>query len=187
MSDPAEDGRFHAAYERSVDDVRRFVRRRVDAAEVEDVVAETFLVVWRRVEALPRGDDAARAWIFGVARNVLLSQQRGERRQQAVAVRIADAQPRVTLDQTDGVVDHILLVQSWRRLPETHQETLALLLWDGLTPAQAAAVLGIRSVTFRLRLSRARKALRAQLDPAVAPVRPLPDRKSELNEQEVMP
>lgn len=102
-------------------------------------------------------------------------------------MRIADAQPRVTLDQTDAVVDHIQLVQAWRRLPEAHQETLALLRWDGLTPAQAAAVLGIRSVTFRLRLSRARKALRAQLDPAVAPVRPLPDRKSELNEQEVMP
>lgn len=73
MSDPAADGRFHAAYERSVDDVRRFVRRRVDASDVEDVVAETFLVVWRRVGALPRGDDAPRAWIFGVARNVLLT------------------------------------------------------------------------------------------------------------------
>lgn len=55
------------------------------------------------------------------------------------------------------------LGRAWRLLSEPHQEALALAVWDGLTAAEAAAVLGISPVAYRLRLSRARKVLRAHL------------------------
>ena len=55
------------------------------------------------------------------------------------------------------------LGRAWRLLSERHQEALALTVWDGLTALEAATVLGISPVAYRLRLSRARSVLRAHL------------------------
>ena len=60
--------------------VRGYVRRRSSSAAVEDVVAETFLVAWRRLDAI--GEDPL-PWLLGVARRVLANQQRAERRRGA--------------------------------------------------------------------------------------------------------
>jgi RNA polymerase sigma-70 factor, ECF subfamily len=71
------------------------------------------------------------------------------------------------------VAQQIDLAAAWNLLSEVHQEALALAVLDELTAPQAAVVLGISPVAFRLRLSRARRALRAHLDhrpqPALAP------------------
>lgn len=56
------------------------------------------------------------------------------------------------------------LAAAWQRLQPVHQESISLTAWDGLTGAEAAAVLGISPVAYRIRLTRARKALRALLD-----------------------
>ncbi|PZR52144.1 hypothetical protein DNL40_13095 [Xylanimonas oleitrophica] len=55
------------------------VRRVTDPADAADVVVETFLVAWHRLDDLPVGADA-RPWLFGVARRVLSNFHRGERR-----------------------------------------------------------------------------------------------------------
>ena len=55
------------------------------------------------------------------------------------------------------------LGRAWRLLSERHQEALALTVWDGLTAVEAATVLGISPVAYRLRLSRARTVLRAHI------------------------
>lgn len=55
------------------------VRRVADPADAADVVAETFLVAWRRLDDVPAG-EAARPWLYGVARRVLANHYRGERR-----------------------------------------------------------------------------------------------------------
>lgn len=60
-------------------------------------------------------------------------------------------------------VERCVHAAAWRQLPTTHQEALALTAWDGLTAPQAAAVLGITPTAYRLRLSRARRALRTGL------------------------
>lgn len=167
--------RFRTLYEANYADVLRFVTRRVHPSHAEDVVAETFLVAWRRMDTIP--SDGSRPWLFGVARNVIQNTLRGERRREALAVRIADAGPLVSVApaslDADLVARRVDLVAAWRRLPATHQEALALGLWDGLSAAQAARVLGITPVAFRLRLSRARRAIRRELETAVpAPVDP---------------
>lgn len=56
------------------------------------------------------------------------------------------------------------LTRAWRLLSAVHQEALALAVFEGLRAPQAAAVLGISPVAFRLRLSRARRVLRLHLD-----------------------
>lgn len=77
---------YNAAYA----DMLRFAQRRVDAAHADDVVAEAFLTAWRRLGDLPASLDNARAWLFGIARGVILNTQRSAKRQRALVVRLAD-------------------------------------------------------------------------------------------------
>ncbi|PZF84238.1 RNA polymerase sigma factor [Jiangella anatolica] len=165
---------FTALYDTAYADLLRFAQRRVDPAYAEDVVAEAFLVAWRRLDALPPRADDARAWLFGIARHVILNAHRSARRQQALAVRLADPPAAVAGADDDLLAQQIDLSRAWRRLPDTHQEALALAVLDGLDAPRAAAVLGITPVAFRLRLSRARRALRRALDHPSVPERTTP-------------
>lgn len=166
---PGREERFVALFEATYDDLVRFAQRRVAAPQAEDVVAEAFLVAWRRTDDLPTETADARAWLFGIARNVILNIQRGARRQVAVAVRLAGTAPSALDDDAELVARQVDLVRAWDRLTDVHQETLALSVLDDLTGPQAAAVIGISPVAFRLRLSRARRALRSLLGHLPAP------------------
>ena len=156
---------FESLYEAAYPDVIRFVQRRAHPDHAEDVVADAFLVVWRRLDELPRRRDDARAWVFGITRNILLNNERGEQRRRALGVRLADATAGPYADpDADLVVSRVDLGKAWHLLSEVHQEALGLAVFEELRAPQAAAVLGISPVAFRLRLSRARRALRLHLD-----------------------
>lgn len=161
--------RFRRLFAEVGPDVLRFVRRRCLPAQADDVVAEAFLVVWRRLDDLPVDLDDQRAWVFGVARGCLSNATRGDRRREALAVRIARTPHEVSSRiSTDMLAARIDLARAWRLLPAVHQEAIALTAWDGLTSEQAAHVLGISALAYRARLSRARRVLRAHLTPSGA-------------------
>jgi RNA polymerase sigma-70 factor, ECF subfamily len=125
------------------------------------------------------GHGDARAWLFGIAQRTLLNGQRGDRRRQALTIRIADATVVAQSGQTwrgsdsDLVARRLDVAAAWGRLAAVHQEALSLAVWDGLPGPQAAVVLGISPVAFRLRLSRARRALRRYCDSTPAQPSPL--------------
>ncbi len=164
---PDREGRFRALYADAYGDVLRFAQRRVHPSHAEDVTADAFLVVWRRLDDAPNKPDDLRAWLFGIARHCLLNTRRGDGRRNALAVRVAETAPSVRLViglDTDLIAQRIDLATAWQRLSETHQETLSLTVFDDLTSPHAAQVLGITPASYRLRLLRARRALRRQLD-----------------------
>ncbi|MCE1178366.1 MAG: RNA polymerase sigma factor [Micrococcales bacterium] len=159
--------RFQALYAAAYEDLLHFAQRRVHPSHAEDVVAEAFLVAWRRLDDLPSRPGDARAWLFGIARHCLLNARRGLERQDALAVRIADAAPPTPtaagLDP-DDIARRVDLAHAWRRLSPTDQEALALAVYEDLTSPEAARVLGISAAAYRLRLMRARRALRRELE-----------------------
>ena len=156
---------FRSLYESSYADLLKFVQRRTEPPNAEDVVAEAFLVVWRRFSDVPAHESDARAWVFGITRNVMLNAQRGEQRRQALGVRLAEATPDFfSTSHADLVSSRIDLGRAWALLSEVHQEALGLAVFENLAAPQAAKVLGISPVAFRLRLTRARRALRLLLD-----------------------
>ncbi|MEU4427410.1 sigma-70 family RNA polymerase sigma factor [Actinoplanes sp. NPDC024001] len=165
---PDREGRFRALYADTHADVLRFARRRVHPSHAEDVVADAFLVAWRRLEEAPPSSGDARAWLFGIARNCLLNTARGLGRQDALAVRIAEiTRPaEAGAPEDDAAVQRLDLAAAWRQLNAGEQETLALTVFEGLTSPQAARVLGITAASYRLRLLRARRALRRHLERA---------------------
>lgn len=170
---------FRTVYEALYADVLRFVQRRANPDHAEDVVADVFLVVWRRLDEVPARHEDARAWVFGVARNTLLNARRGDHRRAALGLRLADASTRAPASgEADLVVSLVDLRRAWGALSGAHQEVLGLCVFEALNAPQAAAVLGISPVAFRLRLSRARRALRLSLDHI-----PRPDKAAVMHER----
>ena len=164
---PDREARFRAIYADAYADVLRFAQRRVHPSHAEDATADAFLVAWRRLDDAPNRPDDVRAWLFGIARNCLLNTLRGQGRRDALAVRVADTTRSAGLADgldADLLARRIDLAAAWTRLSETDQETLSLTIFEDLTSPQAARVLGITPVSYRLRLLRARRALRRQLD-----------------------
>jgi RNA polymerase sigma factor (sigma-70 family) len=164
-------------YQANYEDLLRFVRRRAHPLNVDDIVAETFLAAWRRRRELP---DEPRPWLFRTARNAMLNSHRAGNRQQAVAVRIAGSNSLGTYDPIGSPPDsmrdidgHLDLVSAWRSLSPAEQEVLALSIWEDLSAKDAAAVLGCSRAAYAMRLTRAKRQLRARLEhpePAPAPL-----------------
>ena len=154
---------FAALFGDAFGDVLRFCARRVAPDRAEDIAAETMTVAWRRFDDLPPGRGGQRAWLFTTARNLMLRDARDESRRRTLAVLIAPGHA-VDVSATEGeAAARVDLGRAWRLLSQRHQEALALTVWDGLTTLEAASVLGISPVAYRLRLSRARKMLRSHL------------------------
>jgi RNA polymerase sigma factor (sigma-70 family) len=136
------------------------VARRTSVDDVQDVVAETFLTAWRRLDAIP--DDPV-PWLFVTARNVLANKDRTRRRQQVLGTKLASvARWDAPLPLDDGTLDHVL-VAAIKNLPEREREAFMLVAWDGLDGDRAAQAAGCRPGTFRMRLLRARKRLKKEL------------------------
>lgn len=159
------------AFRRAFDTHARMIlgyalRRTDDAADAADVVAETFLVAWRRShELLP--DDEVRPWLVGVARRVLANQRRGNLRRNALADRLRTRlTEQVVADPAERVERAHVVHEALQRLREDDREVLLLTVWEGLTPVEIATALGIPAATVRTRLHRARKRLRPLLDGA---------------------
>ncbi|MEJ5915016.1 RNA polymerase sigma factor [Pseudokineococcus sp. 1T1Z-3] len=166
MSPPPErEQRFRLLYEDIRPHLLGFLRRRAGPEVAEDLVADTLLVVWRRLDEAPTAHEDARAWAFGIARHLLLNHRRGLGRRDALAVRLQTEREvaRQTPGEVEGVVDRVDLARAWRLLSARHQEVLALAVVEDLDASRTAVVLGISPVAVRLRLSRARRALRAHL------------------------
>jgi RNA polymerase sigma factor (sigma-70 family) len=136
------------------------LRRSADPEDAADVVAETFLIAWRRLPDVPPGGEA-RLWLYGTARNVLANQTRGARRRGSLTERLREELRR----QLPGhhVEESGAVVEALATLGEADRELLTLIGWEELTPTQAARVLGVSPLAVRTRLHRARRRLRACL------------------------
>lgn len=141
-------------------DVYAFALRRTTRAAAEDVVSETFLVAWRRLESVP---DAAKPWLLAVARRVLANQRRSDGRQSALRLRLKTTEPdHGDTPATRQRCGEAVLV-ALEALSPIERDAVTLIAWDDLTAEEAATVLGCSRATFYVRLHRARRQLAAAL------------------------
>jgi RNA polymerase sigma-70 factor (ECF subfamily) len=138
------------------------IRRTKTREDAADVIAETFTVAWRHVGSIPHG-DAELLWLYGVARRVLANQRRSSLRQARLIEKIALDLPASPIDRepssSESVVRSVL-----RRLSSGDQELLALTHWEDLSPKEISVVLGITSGAARVRLLRARRRFKEELE-----------------------
>ncbi|PPF72643.1 RNA polymerase subunit sigma-70 [Pseudoclavibacter sp. Z016] len=157
--------RFSALYDDAYLDVLRFITRRTNNDNGEDVAHEVFLTAWRRFDDVPTYRDEARAWLFGTARNCLLREWRELGRREELGARVSDVELNRPSNDESRLADARLdLATAWQRLEPAHQEVLSLAIWEQLPSSLAGTVLGISAQSYRIRLHRARAALRQYLD-----------------------
>lgn len=151
------DGNFRALL---VYATRRVVRP-VDAA---DVVAETLLVAWRRIDEVPPGDEA-RLWLYGVARYVVKNQYRGSRRRSNLGERLRQELVAISVDDpSEGSALNAVVQAAMDRLDPGERELIRLTSWEGLAPSEIAKVYSTPQGTVRRRLHHARQSMRRELD-----------------------
>jgi RNA polymerase sigma-70 factor (ECF subfamily) len=152
--------RFEALAPVLVEPLRRFLARRTDAATADDVLAETLLVCWRRLDDVP---DEALPWAYGVARNCLANAQRGARRQERLAAKIAVVDPPAASIPGPGEAGDADLTDALAALREEDAELLHLWAWEQLTAGEIAIVLDVTPNAASIRLHRAREKLKEEL------------------------
>ena len=170
-TDPAAFTEFYRAH---VDEVTRFVARRVaDPQLAADLTAEVFLAVIDAAAAYRGSFGGPRTWLYGIARNVIAAEfRRSVRARRAESLvagrRLLDAGDVDRLaEKIDASRQVRRLHEELQALPEGERAVLELMSVDGLTVAEAAAALNIRQVAARVRLHRARRALRPAAVPSV--------------------
>jgi RNA polymerase sigma factor (sigma-70 family) len=164
-TDPAAFSEFYRAH---VSDVTRFVTRRVaDPQLAADLTADVFLAVIEAAADYRGSFGGPRTWLYGIARNVIASEFRRSARERR-AVDLVAGRRLLDADDVDRLVEKIDACRQVRELheglsalPEGERAVLELVSVDGLTVAEAASALGIRPVAARVRLHRARRALRS--------------------------
>jgi RNA polymerase sigma-70 factor, ECF subfamily len=168
----AEAGRrFTAIYEEHHAQVYTYAVSRVGRTLADDVVSETFLVAWRKLDAVP---GATLPWLLGVARLVVSERYRAEVRQASVAAELRAWADEAVADIADGVTERAAMLAALTRLGDDDRELLTLTAWHGLAAGEAARVVGCSTATFFVRLHRARKRLREALTGAHEVVRHSP-------------
>src|SRR5947209_5325363 len=134
-----DEARFAALYRDMSPRVYAFVRRRTDASTAQEVVADTFVVAWRRFSAVP---EDPLPWLLVVARNTLMDHTRRTRRLSDLTDRVA------RLERSAGhapgadsrLLDREQMITALAELTDLEREALLMVAWDGLTNTQAAQV-----------------------------------------------
>ena len=162
---PRTDAKFRRLYDEHFVAIRSYCLRRLPVAEVNDAVAEVFLVVWRRIDDVPDGDDAP-LWLYGIARNVVRNADRSTRRRARLQVRLRPFGQPTAVDPETVVVrrsEDSEVLKELAKLRPVDQEILRLSIWEDLTNAEIAEVLAIDAHAVTMRLSRARNRLAGRL------------------------
>lgn len=145
---------FEVSYRECYPRVLAYLRRRTDDSVAEDLCAETFTRAWSGWP--PRGAHAL-PWLYGIARNVVLEYYRG--RHEAYPLHELKVEPVQEPSAEDYAASGTDLQRAMATLGEGDREILMLCAWEGLSPTEIGAVLGISPNSARVRLHRARARL----------------------------
>ena len=136
--------------------IANYLRRRLyplSPADLDDLVEETFVVLWRRVEDVPSG-ESERPWVIGVARHVLHNAHRAHRRRQRHESKLRPLSGASSAE--DEAMADLAGREALDALGEADRDLLRLHFWDGIDVHGLAVVLGVSSNAAGTRLSRAK-------------------------------
>ncbi|HEX6469454.1 MAG TPA: RNA polymerase sigma factor [Streptosporangiaceae bacterium] len=160
---------FTELFHRHSGEIGRYVIRRIGPGPAEDVVAETFLVAFRRRAAYQGTRADARPWLYGIATNVMRRHRRDEVRALRALARTG-ADPVMAESFADRVEERVAAAEISRALASAlagldagQRDVLLLVAWGELTVDQVAGVLDIPPGTARSRLNRARTKIRTAM------------------------
>ncbi|MDZ4232602.1 MAG: sigma-70 family RNA polymerase sigma factor, partial [Dietzia sp.] len=132
--------------------VRGFVARRVPAGDVDDVVAEVFVVAWRRFEELPSDASRQAGWLLGVARMTMLNHFRSRKRRRLLGERLSVVATEESRGSGVGGPDNAVVEAAFEALSDGDRLIVSLVAWDQCSTEELAEVLGCSPSAARTRL-----------------------------------
>ena len=143
---------------------RYAVRLTGDRARAEDVVQETLLRAWQHPEVSEDSERSARAWLFTVARNMIIDEHRSARfRRESGSLESVPEPENPGPDEVNAALDRLLVGDAMAQLSDDHRAVIRRSYYLGWTTAQIAADLQIAEGTVKSRLHYAVRALRLTL------------------------
>jgi len=158
MGSPQDDRFRRLVHEHSAA-IGNYIRRRLyplTLADVDDLVEETLLVVWRRIDSVP--DDAELPWMIGVARNVLRNARRSQYRRTNFESTLPSSPNEPSAE--DVIVADTSVHDALISLNDDDREILMLNAWDGLDTHALGIALSITTNAAAVRLTRAQARFR---------------------------
>jgi RNA polymerase sigma factor (sigma-70 family) len=157
------EARFRELFGEHYPAVARYVLARgFQAADADDLIAATFEVAWRRLDAVPGGEEAL-PWLLSTARNFARNADRKAHREQTLVNGLAHTAAPGSEADLDRRAEWNGVRLALAQLRPVDRDLILLVAWDGLSPTSAGRVLGLRPVTARSRLHRGRQRLTALL------------------------
>ncbi|HVC71116.1 MAG TPA: RNA polymerase sigma factor [Acidimicrobiales bacterium] len=140
--------------------VHGYLSRRAGRQDADELLSEVWLRAFRSRSSYDHTVADTRPWLYGIARNVLRAHWRGQdRTRRSMEPAFTDPWPEAD-DRLDAFAQREALERGLATLSEDEREVLLLVVWEHLTPAQAAEALAIPQGTARSRLHRARTLVR---------------------------
>lgn len=154
---------LHELHEQHAAALRAYALRLTgDQSRAQDVAQETLLRAWRDPQVLDPEHGSQRAWLYTVARNIVIDEWRTTRRHREV---ITDRVPEQPIgDASEQVMNRHLMATALHRLTQEHRDVLRECYFRGSSVAQAAQALGIAPGTVKSRTYYALRALRLAIE-----------------------
>lgn len=171
MNSASDASRFRRAFDRNYRALLAYALRRTSGwSDAEDVVGETFTVVWRRISKLPADEGEQRLWLYGIARKVLANQHRSTARARRLNERV-QTREQIESPAADASIeedaDVAEALDALGELSERDRELVTLALWEELSNSEIAKVTGTSAANVSVRLHRAKKRLRGHFERSV--------------------
>jgi len=163
---PSDDQRFRRLFDTHSTGIERYCLRRLGSNSAADAAAEVMLIAWRRIDEVPAG-DAAKLWLYGVARNVVLGAQRSQRRRLRLDAKVVSVGTTTAESPETQLVRNAEdreLLEAMSLLRARDREILELRLWDELSRDEVAQLLEISKAGVDKRFQRALQRLRRSLE-----------------------
>ncbi len=170
----AQRSRFESIWREHRHQVLAYCLRRSPSTDAEDACAETFLVVWRRIDEIPPAPKTLLC-LYGIARKVMSNQSRAFHRRGRLHMKLTNLGMAPAADPLHVVVqnaDDRVVLDAVRRLKRVDREIVLLDVWEDLSRAEIAEVLGMTRAAVDQRVHRAYQKLSRALQP-VLEIRPI--------------
>jgi len=146
---------FAEHYRQHLPAIAKFLARRVDSPDIEDLCSDVFIKAFEKKHLAPEGFELA--WLYSIAGHLVAN----HRRKLTTATRLFSALSVTNYAPSAEslAVADLTLAQAWQKLKPSEQNLLALVALDGASVTEAAKILGISPNAVSVRLNRARTKL----------------------------
>jgi len=146
---------FVATFREHMVPLSKYLTRRVDRNDVEDLAADVFEIAWRKRDTCPA--EMQLAWLYRIA-GFVVSNHRRKQNRRGIALQLADTDAAAPSAE-DIALETGSISLAFNQLNQTDRQALALVAFEGLTVAQAAIAMGISANSASQRIKRARERL----------------------------